>query len=126
MKKICMPGTARALAAMYAERDALARAGRSLDQGVAGIGHVEIETQRRAAGGRAVAERRRVRRIVRTRIDRQPRPDAGERHDVDQVAGADQRLAHVVPAVDRNRAEPGLDWRWRSRCAGRSPCSGRP
>ena len=47
-------------------------------------------------------------RIVGTRIHRQTRPDAGKRHDVDQVAGADQRLAHVVPAVDWNRAEPGF------------------
>ena len=73
-----------------------------------GVGHVEVEAEGRAAGGGAVAERRRIGRVVGARIHRQPRPDAGKRHDVDQVACAHQRLPHVVPAVNRDRAEPGF------------------
>src|SRR5712692_1166545 len=92
----------------HAERNALAHTGRTDPKGVPGIRNVEVEPPRRAAGRGAVAERRRVLRIVRARIDGQPRPDAGKRHDVGEVAGAYERLPDVVPAVDRDRPEPGL------------------
>src|SRR5262249_49606809 len=91
------------------ERDALARAGRTFKQRVPGVEHMQVEARWRAAAGGAVAERRSVLRIVGAWIDREPRPDAGQRHDVGEVARAYQRFPHVIPAVDRDRAEPGLD-----------------
>src|SRR5579863_750240 len=91
-----------------AERDALATARRAEDGGVAGIVDVEVEAKRGAAGGRAIAERRGVLRIVGTGIGLESRPDAGERQDIGEVLGIDQRTPDVEPAVSRQRAEIGL------------------
>lgn len=54
---------------------------------------MEIEPPRRASSAIAVAECRRVFRIIRTRIGREYRPDAGQRHDIGEIARADQGFA---------------------------------
>ena len=92
-----------------AERDALAATGWAVDAGVAGIADMQVQPERRAARGRAVAKSGRVLRIVRARIHREPWPYARQGQDVGEVLSVYQRTAHVIPAVAGERPEPRFD-----------------
>src|SRR5579875_901387 len=92
-----------------AEGDALAAAGRAEHRGMSRIADVQVQPERRAAAGRAVAKRGRVLRIVGAGVGLQSGPDAGERQDVGEVLGSYEWAADIVPAVAGKRAEPRLD-----------------
>ena len=83
------------------EQGRFAGAGRAEHQRVADIADMQVEPKRRGAGGRRVQQRRRARRVEWARIDGVAGPHAGQRHEVGEVEGVDQRPADVAASGGR-------------------------
>src|SRR5216684_7718962 len=75
---------------------------------MADVANMQVESKRRSASRRGIAERRTVFRIERTRVDLLPGPYVGSRHEVGEVARVDQRSPNVSIAVARKRAKVRL------------------
>ena len=77
----------------------LAGSGGPEDQRVAHVAHVEVQPERRRARRGGVEERGAPLRKRGTGVRLQPGPDAGEREQIGQVQGVEERLADVLVAV---------------------------
>ena len=97
-------GIAEPLQSQKGQQGALARSGRPDNHGVADVAHMEHKPERRRAG----RARRRQRRPLQIGVLRRPRPDGGNRQQIGQVQGRDQRPAHIGIGFARQRAQPGL------------------
>ena len=88
-------GIAELLREQECKQRRFAAAGRSDDQRMADVADVQVQTKRRCAGRRRVGKRRAVRRIERTRLLRESRPDGRERQQIGEIERVQQRPADV-------------------------------